>query len=211
MMKQIIDDLNWRYAVKKFDDKAILSNEEVSTVVEVARLTATSYGLQAMKLIEVNSKELREQLKEAAYQQSQVTEASHLLVFCALKEIPEDYIDQYAHLTAAVRNKTLAEIEGFSNYMKHSIGSMKAADVLEWNKKQCYIALGKVLTACANMKIDSCPMEGFDVQKADEILGLVDRNLTSVLLLPIGFRHKEDKNQHLKKVRLETKDFFEKM
>lgn len=210
-MTKIISDLEWRYAVKKFDAEKKLSQEEVDTLIEVARLTATSFGLQAWKLIEVEDEGKRAALKEAAYNQAQVQDASHLLIFAALKEIPEDFIDRYTHLTAEVRDKSVEEVAAFGEYMKHSIFSRDPKDVQEWNNKQCYIAIGKVMAACAQMKIDSCPMEGFDAKKVNDILGFTDRNLNAVLMLPIGYRHEEDKNQYLDKVRLSKADFFEKI
>lgn len=210
-MGNIISDLEWRYAVKKFDADKKLKEEDVNTLIEVARLTATSFGLQAWKLVEVKDKDKRAELMKAAYNQAQVNDASHLLVFAAFREIPADFIDRYTRLTAEVRDKSLEEVEQFGAYMKHSIFSRDPKDVQEWNNKQCYIAIGKVMAACAQMKIDSCPMEGFDATKVNEILGFTDRNLNAVLMLPVGFRHEEDKNQHLDKVRLPKADFFEQI
>jgi len=208
-MHKLIEDLNWRYATKKFDPSKIIDEDNLNIIKESLRLVPTSYGLQSLKYLIIESTELREQLVSASYGQRQVVDASHLIVLCAFKDVSEEDIDNYTRNIEATRNLKSREMASYGDFMKKTTSSMGSDDKTTWNSKQLYIALGQLLTTCATLRIDSTPMEGFNPAQYDEILGLDAKNLTSVLLCPIGYRHEEDLNQFAKKVRKDQQDLFE--
>ena len=206
--KNIIEDLNWRYACKKFDAQAKLSQEEVDTLLEALRLSASSYGLQPWKFLVVNNKELREQLLPAAFNQHQVVDASHLLVLCAKADMDEAHVDAFLKNVSETRGQDLHSLEGFKKMLM--VAANKPVDKkLEWAKKQLYIALGALLTVCAKLRIDSCPMEGFKPSEVDKILGLEEKGLKSVLLCPVGRRAEDDHYLSRLKVRFPKEEVVE--
>ena len=204
-----IEDLNWRYATKKFDSEKEISQEDLNTLLESIQLSASSYGLQPYEVIVVKDEKIREKLKAAAWNQTQITDASYLLVFANLKSVSEAYVDTYLDNIAETRNLTRADLKGMEDMIKSTTLQLPADAQNTWAAKQAYIALGNLLSAAANMKIDTCPMEGFDAAKFDEILGLQDKNLTTAVIAPIGYRSEEDHYQHLAKVRKSKSDLIE--
>ena len=208
-MKKIVEDLNWRYATKQFDASKKLTNEQLETIKESLRLTPSAYGIQPLKFIFVSSPALREEIKEIAFNQGQVVDASHLLIICSYKTIDEAYLDGHVNLVTETRNTPPERAAGFSEFLKNNILKMPDSDVEPWNVRQAYIALGQLLHTCASLRVDATPMEGFNAKKLDELLGLADQNLKSVLLCPIGFRSTEDNYQHLTKVRKTNEQLFE--
>jgi len=211
MTNSILDDLNWRYATKKFDSEKRISNEDLETIKDILRLTPTSYGLQGLKFVLVENKNLRSEIQKAAWNQEQVTEASHLIVLCYVKNLGDSEVDSYVNLMSSTRDISIDKLEGFSGMMKNTIASMSEDQKGYWLSKQVYIALGQLMVGLSTMKIDSTPMEGFDPKKVDEILKLNDLDLSSVLICPIGYRHEEDMAQHQKKVRQSKDDMFIEM
>ena len=197
----IIEKLQWRYAVKKFDKTKFLSNEQVELLKEAFNLTATSYGLQPVKLLVIQNKEIQKELVEHSWNQSQVLDASHLLVICVPKKYTTEEVSSYFNLVQKIRNTPDEIINPFKKFLTAEIEKKTQEELLIWNKNQAYLALGNLLTVCALENIDSCPMEGFVPDKYDEILDLDSRNLTSVLVLPAGFRAEDDYMKDLKKVR----------
>ncbi len=202
------DALHWRYATKHFDSEKTLSTEQVNTLLSAIQLAPTSYGLQPFKILVVTDKEIREKLKQAAYNQTQVTDASALLVFATYKNFTAENIDEYAQNIVETRGIKIEDIAGFVDVMKGQLSRMTQEQVQVWNAKQAYIALGFLLETAALEQIDACPMEGFNMQTFDEILGLADKNLQSVVIAPIGYRSTEDTYQHYKKVRKSKEDLF---
>ena len=207
-MKKIIEDLNWRYATKKYDTTKKISAQDFNTIKESLRLSPSSFGLQPLKYIVVENKELREELKMHSFNQSQITDASHMIVFCSLIDIKENHIDQYIENIAKTRSQEIEKIVGFGDYMKKEIFPMDKSLLANWNSKQAYIALGQVLHTCANLRIDATPMEGFKADKFDQILGLTEQNLKSILVCAFGYRSIDDTNSSLKKVRKSHDDLF---
>jgi nitroreductase len=207
----LISSLNKRYACKKFNPNKVLSQLQVDEIIEAGRLTATSYGAQLMKFVLVEHKELREKLVNCSFGQRQVADASHLLVICRERDIDLSHFEDYISRVAEVRGTEIEKLDGFKNMMANSILTKSEEDQEIWMNKQCYIALGNLLTACAIMGIDSCPMEGFLPEEYDEILDLEKQNLASVLVLPIGFRADDCPNASNKKVRRKTEDFLVKI
>ncbi|WP_299625866.1 NAD(P)H-dependent oxidoreductase [uncultured Tenacibaculum sp.] len=200
-MNTTIDSLKWRYAVKKFDENKYLSEEQIQTVKEAFNLTATSYGLQPVSLVVIKNKEIQQQLVEHSWNQQQVVQASHVLVICIPKEQTAKDVEQYFKLVKEIRNTPDEILNPFKDFLMDSFSKKTQEELYTWNKNQAYIALGNLLTVCAVENIDSCPMEGFVPEKYDEILNLEEKNLQSVLVLPLGFRAEDDYMKDLKKVR----------
>lgn len=204
-----IEDLNWRYATKKFDSEKEISKEDLNTLLESIQLTASSYGLQPYEVIVVKDEKIREQLKAAAWNQTQITDASYVLVFANLKSVNEAYVDTYLDNIAETRNMSREDLKGMEDMIKSTTLQLPAELQNTWAAKQAYIALGNLLSAAASLKIDTCPMEGFDAANFDEILGLGEKNLTTAVIAPIGYRSEEDHYQHLAKVRKSKSDLIE--
>lgn len=196
-----IQSLQWRYAVKKFDDTKSLTEQQINTLKEAFNLTASSYGLQTVKMLVIKNKDLQNQLTEHSFNQPQITQASHILVLCIPKEFNEGLIDEYFSLVKEIRNTPDNVLNPFKEFLTDDVSKKTKEELYIWNKNQAYIALGNLLTVCAIEKIDSCPMEGFIPEKYDEILGLEKHNLTSVLVLPVGYRAEDDYMKDLPKVR----------
>ncbi|MBF8150876.1 NAD(P)H-dependent oxidoreductase [Winogradskyella sp. F6397] len=197
----IIEKLQWRYATKKFDATKILSQEKLETLKEAFNLTALSYGLQTLKLVIVEDKMDREKLVEVAYGQRQVVEASHLLVLCIQNEIDDTDVNTHFETIKAIRNTPDAILEPFKEQMISTINDMQSDKKVGWATRQAYIALGNLMTVCAVEGIDSCPMEGFLPEALDKKLDLDKHGLSSVLLLPVGYRADDDMFADFKKVR----------
>lgn len=205
MSHQIIEDLNWRYACKKFDPSKKLTEEQLNDLLDSLRLTASSYGIQPWKFVVVKNAEKREQLIGAAYKQRQVADASDLLVLCRPAELDATIIDRYIDDICKTRDQNKEDLEGYRNMMVKVVEKDEAVKVA-WAKNQIYIALGTLMTVCASMKIDSCPMEGFSPKQFDEILELDKLGLKSVLVCPVGYRAADDKYIDVKKVRFSREE-----
>ncbi|TRO65537.1 NAD(P)H-dependent oxidoreductase [Christiangramia sabulilitoris] len=204
-----IEDLNWRYATKKFDKNKELNQDDLNVLLESIQLSASSYGLQPYEIIVIRDMETREKLKAAAWNQTQITDAPYLIVFSNLKSVSEAYVDSYLDNIAETRNLSREALKGMEDMIKGTTLQLSADAQNTWAAKQAYIALGNLLSAAASLKVDTCPMEGFDAAKFDEILGLADKNLTTAVIAPVGYRSEEDSYQHLTKVRKSKKDLIE--
>jgi nitroreductase len=202
----IIDSLKWRYAVKKFDTNKELSERQIETLKEAFNLTATSYGLQPLKLVIIKNKKIQEKLVPFSWNQQQILQASHLLVICIRDNYTTKEVENYFNLVQKIRNTPDAVINPFKKFLTAEIAKKTQEELYVSNKNQAYIALGNLLTVCASQEIDSCPMEGFTPDKYDEILDLKKDNLKSVLVLPVGFRASDDYMKDLTKVRKNISD-----
>jgi nitroreductase len=207
-MSTFLENQNWRYATKKFDPTKKISTEDLNTLKEAIRLSSSSYGLQPYKVIIVENPELRAQLQGAAYGQAQVVDASHLIVFANETNVDNQSVDTYINRISETRNIPAESLAGFGNYMKGPINSMPDDVKKTWTEKQTYLALGNLLNAAAELKIDVTPMEGFVPAKVNDILGLNELGLNASLLAPIGYRSEEDATQYLKKVRKSNTELF---
>lgn len=205
----MIDSLNWRYATKKFDKNKQVSAENIQLLKEAVRLTASSYGLQPYKVLEIKNPEIREQLKTASFGQPQVTDASTLFVFCANDDLTDAHIDAYLELSAKTQQIDVAGLKGYGDFMKGVFGSRTTAQKHEWSARQVYIALGNLLTTAASMQIDVSPMEGFDPKQYDEILGMKGSGYSTVVIAAIGYRSSDDEAQYKTKVRKPVDELFE--
>ncbi len=208
-MNEIIKKLEWRYATKEFDPTKKISEEDMHVLLESARLAPSSYGLQPWKFIVVENVELREKLKEHAWNQSQITDASHLVVLCRLAALDESHVQKHVEKTAELRAVSLEELSGFKDMMIGDIKNRTKDGLEQWMAKQVYIALGFMLHTAAQMHIDTCPMEGFDPKKFDEILELDKRGVNSVVLCTIGYRKEGDKLAKAAKARFHKDDVVE--
>ena len=202
----IIDSLKWRYAVKKFDTKKDLSEIQIETLKQAFNLTATSYGLQPLKLVIIKNKKIQEKLVPFSWNQQQILQASHLLVICIKDNYTTKEVENYFNLVQKIRNTPDEVINPFKKFLTAEIAKKTQEELYVSNKNQAYIALGNLLTVCASQEIDSCPMEGFTPEKYDEILDLTKDNLKSVLVLPVGFRASDDYMKDLTKVRKNISD-----
>ncbi|PPK88135.1 nitroreductase [Neolewinella xylanilytica] len=205
---QLIESLRWRYATKRFDENRRVSDADLKSLEEAVNLAATSFGLQPFRVVVVSDPELKEQLRTASYNQPQLTECSHVFVFAAMKKMPAEQIDRYMDRTAEVRGVPRDQLDDYANYMKGSVAGKSVESIEAWNKRQAYIGLGTLLAAAAELRIDTCPMEGFDAGEYDRLLGLTEKGLTATVIAPVGYRSEEDATQHKEKVRVPLEEMF---
>jgi nitroreductase len=204
-MTKSIENLKWRYATKNFDPSQNLESTQLQLMAEAFNLTATSYGLQPCRLVVLKNKVLQEKMVPMAYGQRQVLDASAVLILCTAN-VDDGYVGRYFDLVEKVRNTSSETLAPFRKQLEDRFTQMEHDQVEAWAKNQAYISLGNLMTICAQERIDSCPMEGFIPEKVDELLGLSDKGLKSVLLLPIGYRKEDDMFAAMKKVRLPLED-----
>lgn len=207
-MSNFINNSNWRYATKKFDATKKVSTEDLATIKEAIRLSASSYGLQPYKVIFVENPELRAQLQPAAWGQSQIVDASHLIVFANITNIGEKEIDASLALTSETRGLPADALKGYGDFMKSKITSLPEDIRNTWTSKQTYLALGNLLNVASELKIDVTPMEGFEPAKFNEILGLDKLGLNASVVATVGYRHSEDATQYYAKVRKSNEELF---
>ena len=209
MNNEIIDDLNWRYATKKYDAEKKISSADFEIICQSLRLVPSSYGLQPIKYIVINDKSMREKLLPLAYNQPQITDASHLIVICSNRNVSPKMVGEHISLMSETRNIPLEDLSKFGENMNASFAKLSAEELCEWTAKQAYISLGHIMHTCANLRIDATPMEGFNKTSFDEVLNLASKNLQSVLLLAVGYRSPEDNLARMAKVRKSTEVLFE--
>ena len=205
----VIDHYKWRYATKKFDTKKKISNSNIELIKESISLAPTSYGLQLFKVIIVEKKEIKDDLKKASFNQSQISDASHIFIFCNSTKIAENDIDTYIKNKAAIQNKTISEISGYGDFLKDTLLKKEHNKISTWTANQVYIALSHLMTFCPSLGIDSCPIEGFETSKYNEILKLNNRNLNSAVVAAVGYRSNKDSSQYEKKIRKSNDELFE--
>jgi nitroreductase len=207
-MNTFLENQNWRYATKKFDASKKITTEDLNTLKEAIRLSSSSYGLQPYKIIIVENPELRAKIQPAAWGQSQIIDASHLIVFANETNVDDTTIDSYLKNISETRNTPIETLSGYGNFMKSKISTLETEVKNIWTAKQTYLALGNLLNAAAELKIDTTPMEGFVPAQVNEILGLDNLNLNATLIATLGYRHEEDTTQHYKKVRKSNEELF---
>ena len=211
-MSALLQKLQWRYATKKMNPLKDVPQDKIEHILEAIRLTATSSGLQPYEVIVVTNKALREQIKPHAWNQSQITDCSHLLVFAAWDNYTAERINQMFDLVNEERG---FKNEGWEAYRQKLLAAYPARDAetnYQHAARQAYIGLGTALIAAAEEEVDCTPMEGFDPDKVDEILGLRARGLRSVVILPLGYREADgDWLANLKKVRRPREQFVIEM
>lgn len=202
----VIDALKWRYATKTFDANKIISEEKLNILLEAFNLTATSYGLQPIKLVVLQNKTLQKQLVAHTMNQEQVAQASHILVFCIERIVDTTNIENYFQRIKEIRNTPDNILNPFRDFLIEDFKNRPQENIELWATKQAYLAMGNLLTVCALEHIDACPMEGFSPKDYDTILNLKEKKLQSVLIMPIGYRAEGDFMAKLEKVRKDLDD-----
>ncbi len=208
-MTDIIEKLNWRYATKKYDPAKSVPADKLERILESIRLAPTTSGLQPFEVFVVTNPAIRSKIKDISYDQQQVVDCSHLLVFAAWDDMTPERVNMMFDLTNEQRGTVN---EGWEAYRKQLLG-MLAARGQEINfqsaAKQAYIGLGIAMVAASFEGVDCTPMEGFDPNVLDELLNLKERNLRSVVMLPLGYRAAEgDWLVNLKKIRRDREHFI---
>jgi len=201
MAKDIIESLEWRYATKKFDTNKKLTEEKLDVLKRSFDLTATSYGLQPLKMMVVSDSKTIEQLVPMSYNQPQIGNASHILVICIESEVDTKYIKGYFNSVENIRGTSREILGPFEEFLVDHFSNKDQEEIQLWAIKQAYLAMGNLLTICAVEEIDSCPIEGFEPDKYDEFLKLKEKGLRSVLVLAVGYRAEDDMFSGFKKVR----------
>jgi nitroreductase len=186
-----------------------LPENSIASLKEAIRLSASSYGLQLYKIFIVENPEVRAKLQPASWGQSQIVDASHLFVFAHSIDVQDANIDAYLQNIAHTRGIALDDIKGYGDFMKSNLVGLPLDKKTVWTSKQTYLALGNLLNAAAELKIDVTPIEGFLPEQYNEILGLTTKGYAASLVAAVGYRHEDDATQHLAKVRKSTAELFE--
>ena len=208
---ELIEKMSKRYATKKFNPERLVSPEDLESLKEVIQLSASSYGLQPYRVVLVEDKRLREQLRPFSWGQAQITDASHLFVFCNLLSVGEGEVSAYVDLKARAQGKKPQELSGYIGFVTKKIGEKSILEQRHWTAKQSYIAMANLLTACAAMDIDACPIEGFEPEKYNELLNLESKGLEAAVVVAVGYRADDDANASLPKIRKSQEELFIEM
>ena len=207
--EQVLSALNWRYAVKVFDPARKISPLEWGVLEESLRLTPSSYGLQPWKFIPVENPETRARLKQASWNQSQVTDASHYLVIASKERITAEDVARFIQATANARGVPAENLSGYGDLISGDLVSgPRSGKIQAWSQRQSYIAMGFSLLAAANLGIDTCAMEGIDPSAYDSILGLSGSGYKTLAGIAFGYRSESDKYQNAAKVRYPAEEVF---
>jgi len=208
---QLIENLKWRYATKKYDTSKKVSQQNIDFIKEAVQLAASSYGLQPYKVLEIKNPALREELKPISWNQSQITDASHLFVFCNNIEVTNQDVDDSIVFRAKIREIEIDKITGYGDFVKGKLQEKSKEELFHWSAKQAYIGLANAMNACAELKIDCSPIEGFEPEAYNDQLGLTAKGLNACVILAIGYRHADDATQNAKKFRKSLDVMFEEI
>lgn len=205
---ELIKHLNWRYATKKFDSGKKISSAALEELKDVIQLSASSYGLQWYKVLIIESQSIKEKLFPHAWYQQQILDCSHLVVICNYTSITDNDIDAYISQVAASQQISRSTLAGYGDLIKTKLREKTVAERTSWLKSQTYIALANLIAGCAELKIDACPMEGFQAGKFNEVLGLNEQGLNACVIAAIGYRHSDDPASVRKKFRKPKEELF---
>lgn len=208
---RIIDALNWRYATKKFDPSRKLSAEDMDTLMEALRLSASSMGLQPYRFLRITDPEVRKQLREVSFDQPQITDAAEMIVFAAKPEYTDSDIDDFLAESRARRGFSDEDIAKRKKSIQKHVAGFKGKELLEWTSRQMYIAIGQLLATAALMEIDACPMEGIKAPEYERILKLDEKGLQAFAVVTLGYRSEEDDLAEKPKIRLPREILFEEI
>lgn len=203
-----IENLKWRYATKKFDAEKKVSEENLEKIKEAIQLSPSSYGMQLYKVVIVNDDALREELKPHCWHQPQITDASHLFIFCNYSALNPEQVNDYFSFKAKALGMDADALQGYGDFVNKKVSEKTKEEISNWNAKQTYIALGNALTACAELHIDACPMEGFEAVEVNKVLGLEEHQLEAAVIMAVGYRSKDDETQHTPKIRRPKEELF---
>lgn len=202
----ILHKLHWRYATKQFDPEKIVPEDDITELLKAINLSASAFGLQPYEITVVHNAELKKTLRKHSYNQAQITNASHIFIFTAMKNITPEYITEYVARTERLRKLEPGALDGYKQSILGAFEGKQTDEVLVWSQKQAYLALGTLLIAGADLKIDICPMEGFEPDKYDEILGLDEKGLRATVIAAVGYRSHKDPLAHAHKSRKPLED-----
>ncbi len=207
--KTIQDALEWRYATKKYDATKKISDADWTTLRNSLTLAPSSYGVQPWKFLVIENPDVRNQLKPVSWNQTQVTDASHYVVFLYKEKMDADFVQKFINRVAEVRSAPLEALDGYKNMLIENLVKAPEEKIRVWSQRQAYIAMGFLLQTAALLKIDATPMEGFDPVAYDKILGLEGSGWKTVATVALGYRHQEDALQNQKKVRFTEDDLIQ--
>ncbi|WP_432470332.1 NAD(P)H-dependent oxidoreductase [Amphritea sp. HPY] len=203
----ITDALNWRFATKRMNGEKV-PQDKLERILEAARLAPSSYGLQPYSVFVIEDQGLKEKIRPIAFDQPQIIESSHLLIFAAHDNVNEGHVDDFIRLTAQAQGTDVSDLDDYKAMIKGAVNRFSTVEKMHWATKQAYISLGTAVTAAAFERIDASPMEGFDKDALDQLLGLKERNMRSLVLLALGFRDANDHHAALNKVRRSSEEMF---
>ena len=186
-MNHLLEALQWRYATKRMNGKKV-PQEKINNILEAASLAPSSMGLQPYTILVIENEETRRKLQPAAYNQPQLIESSHLIVFTSWTDVTAAQVDEYVRQIASVRNVPIETLDAFKASLMGIVENRTPEAKAEWAARQAYIAFGTAIAAAAVEHVDATPMEGFNPAAVDEILGLKEKGLTSVTMLAVGYR-----------------------
>ena len=201
MAIHILEQLKWRYATKKFDETKKVSSDTIETLKEAFNLTATSYGLQPLKLLVVSNPDVIKDLVPLSFNQGQIGNASHIFIVCIENKVGTDFIKNYFDLVEKTRTTPRELLSSFEAFLIDDFSKKTSEEIKTWATKQAYLAIGNLLTVCAIEKVDACPIEGFSPDKYDAYFNLSEKGLSAVLVMAVGHRAKDDVFSEFKKVR----------
>lgn len=206
----LLDALRWRYATKAFDPSRRIPSDTWQTLESALVLTASSYGLQPWKFLVITDPALRAQLRPHSWNQSQITDCSHLVVLLKKREILAADADRLIQATATARGIDTSVLEAYRQMIQVDlIDGPRSQAIGQWSANQVYIALGNLLTSAALLQVDTCAIEGFSPAEYDRILKLEDSEYQSCVVCACGYRSAEDKYASLAKVRYSASDLIE--
>lgn len=201
-------NLKWRYATKRMNGQKVPA-EKLENILEAIQLAPTSIGMQPFTVLVIEDAELRAKIAPAIYNQPQITEGSHVLIFAAWKEYSPENVDKYINQIASLRGIPVESLSGMRDMVTRSISGKTPEQLLNWNMRQAYIALGVGLVAAAELKVDATPMEGFNPDALDAVLGLQEKGLHSTVVMTLGYRDAEkDSLSAATKVRRDKSELF---
>ncbi len=207
---QLIDALQWRYAVKAFDPSRTIPADTWAALEQTLVLTPSSYGLQPWKFLVITDPELKAQLRPHSWNQSQITDCSHLVVFLARRDITATDLDRLISATSEIRGVPTEQLAFYREMMQRDlVDGPRSQAIAQWASNQVYIALGNFMTAAALLGVDTCPIEGFAPPEYDRILSLDGTDYRSCVVCPAGYRGSDDKYASLAKVRYSASELIE--
>lgn len=207
---ELIKNLQWRYAVKKYSEE-LVSESKIDQIIEAINLTASSCGIQPYRLIVITNPEIRQKLAEGSFNK-QIQDSSHLLVFAAFNKVTNEYIADYTAMMEEQRNLEIGALNDFRDTLISFFSTQTPEQNAIWSSKQAYIGLGTALIAAAELKIDATPMEGFNPEIFNEVLGLTEKNLHASVIISLGYRDTaNDYLASMPKVRLPIDEFSTKL
>ncbi len=204
---RVVEQLRWRYATKKFDPTRKIPAPLWQALESALVLSPSSFGLQPWRFIVVNDPAVRQQLRAASWNQPQITDASHMVVFAIKKDLNASDVERFTRRIAEVRGVSVESLDQYKQVMLGFVGQAgKGLDINAWSARQVYLALGVFLTTAAVLGIDACPMEGIDPDAYDKILGLDRQAHHAVAVATAGYRAADDAYAKLPKVRYAPED-----